>query len=527
MISPREQPRLRDWIGFMSMVVGMFMAILDIQIVSSSIAEIQAGLAASPDEAAWVQTSYLIAEIVMLPLSGWLSRALSTRVLYVGSALGFTLASALCASAHSLGEMILWRALQGFIGGAMIPTVFATAFLMFPPRYRLRVQVLVSLCATLAPTIGPTLGGWLTDSFSWHWVFLVNLVPGVAVAGAVWALMDIDRPDLALLRRLDWIGLVSMAAFLGSLEYVLEEGNRWDWFDDPDIRRFALLSAAGCAVFLWRMLTAEDPLVDLRPLGDRNFLMCYLLMGVIGVGLYGAVYIVPLFFAEVRGFNSYQIGVAMLATGAVQFFTGPISGRVAAHVDMRYMATFGLICFALSCWWMASLTNLSGTWEIVGPQGLRGFALMFLFVPVNQLCFGTLPPHMLKNAAGLFNTMRNLGGAIGIALLGTLLTNRTQFHWLHLAEQVTWSRPSVPGQIAQMTRLLEQKMGPMGAQAVLPELAKLVEREALVQAFNDVLLAMALCFVVAIPLSLLLRRPGPSPSQREAARGEAPREPAH
>lgn len=505
----REHPRPRDWIGFMAMVVGMFMAILDIQIVSSSITEIQAGLAASPDEAAWVQTSYLIAEIVMLPLSGWLSRALSTRVLYVMSALGFTLCSALCASAHSLGEMILWRALQGFIGGAMIPTVFATAFLMFPPRLRLRVQVLVSLCATLAPTIGPTLGGWLTDTFSWHWVFLVNLGPGLIVAVLVWALMDIDRPDLALLKRLDWIGLLSMAAFLGSLEYVLEEGNRWDWFDDPDIRAFAILSAAGGVVFLWRMLTAEDPLVDLRPLGNRNFLMCYLLMGVIGVGLYGAVYVVPLFFSEVRGFSSYQIGVAMLATGVAQFFTGPISGRVAAHVDMRYMATFGLICFAFSCWWLASLTNLSGTWEILGPQALRGFALMFLFVPANQLSFGTLPPHMLKNASGLFNTMRNLGGAIGIALLGTLLTNRTQVHWLHLAENVTWARPMVPGQLARMTQLLEMKLGPSGAQALLPELAQLVQREALVQAFNDVVLVMGLCFVAGIPLTLLLRRPGP------------------
>jgi DHA2 family multidrug resistance protein len=213
----------RDWVGFMSMVLGMFMAILDIQIVSSSITYIQAGLSASLDEAAWVQTSYLVAEIVMIPLSGWLSRALSTRVLYTLSALGFTLFSALCASATSLGEMILWRALQGFIGGAMIPTVFATAFLMFPGRRRTQIQVLISLTATLAPTIGPTLGGWLTEAFSWHWVFLINLPVGLAVAISVWTFIDIDRPEFGLLRRFDYFGLVLMATFLGSLEYVLEE----------------------------------------------------------------------------------------------------------------------------------------------------------------------------------------------------------------------------------------------------------------------------------------------------------------
>lgn len=502
-------PRLRDWLGFMSMVVGMFMAILDIQIVSSSMTEIQAGLSASPDEAAWVQTSYLVAEIVMIPLSGWLSRAFSTRVLYVASALGFTLFSALCASAGSMGEIIVWRALQGFIGGAMIPTVFATAFLMFPGRERMRVQVLVSLCATMAPTIGPTLGGWLTDTFSWHWIFLINLPVGLAVAGAVWALIDIDRPDPSLLQRFDWWGLVLMAAFLGSLEYVLEEGNRWDWFDDRSIQVFALVSTVGGVLFLHRMLTHPEPLVDLRPLRDRNFALCCLLMAVIGVGLYGAVYIVPLFLSQVRQFNSYQIGVAMLATGAVQFVTGPISGRVGSMMDLRRMAALGVVCFGVSCWWLATLTHLSGTWEIMGAQGLRGFALMFLFLPVNQLSLGTLPREMLKNASGLFNTMRNLGGAVGIALLGTLLTTRTHVHWLHLAENVTWSRPAVTQEVTLMTQLFTQKLGPSGAGAVVRELGGLVQREAAVLAFNDVLLVMGLCFFLALPATLLLRRPGP------------------
>jgi DHA2 family multidrug resistance protein len=508
-----ETPGWRVWVGFMSMVVGMFMAILDIQIVSSSITQIQAGLAASPDEAAWVQTSYLVAEIVMIPLSGWLSRALSTRVLYTLSALGFTLFSALCASAGSLGQMILWRALQGFSGGAMIPTVFATAFLVFPGRYLTRIQVLVSLTATIAPTIGPTLGGWLTDTFSWHWVFLVNLPVGLAAAVSVWTFIDIDRPDLGLLRRFDYLGLVLMAAFLGSLEYVLEEGDRDDWFSDSSITFFSVLSAVSAVLFVHRMLTRREPLVDLRLLADRNFALGCLFMGVIGVGLYGAVYIIPLFLAQVRDYDSFEIGKAMFATGITMFFTGPIAGRVSNLIDLRRMTAFGLFVFGLSCWWLARLTSLSGTWEIMGAQSLRGFALMFLFLPVNQLSLGTLPPVALKNASGLFNTMRNLGGAIGIAVLGTLATNRTAVHSLHLHEQVGWGRSAATGALANMTQLLTPAKGAAAPLAALKELALLVQREALTLAYNDVLLVMGLCFFAALPLTFLLKRPRAAPAR--------------
>ncbi|HSU06004.1 MAG TPA: DHA2 family efflux MFS transporter permease subunit, partial [Acetobacteraceae bacterium] len=255
----------------MAMVVGMFMAILDIQIVSASITDIQAGLAASPDEAAWVQTSYLIAEIVMIPLSGWLSRLLSTRILFVLSALGFTVFSLLCAGATNLGAMVVFRAAQGFLGGAMIPTVFATTFLLFPDEQRTRMSVVIGLTATLAPTIGPTLGGWLTENYSWHWLFLINVPVGAAVAAAVWAWLDIDRPDWSLARGFDLTGLLLMAVFLGALEYVLEEGERWDWFQDDTIFWAGLVSGTCGLLFFWRMLTRTDPLVELRAFRNANF----------------------------------------------------------------------------------------------------------------------------------------------------------------------------------------------------------------------------------------------------------------
>ena len=231
---PMRRRRLRDWIGVLAMVVGLFMAIMDVQIVTSSLTQIQGGLSASTDEISWVQTAYLIADVVMVPMSGTLSRLLSTRVLFVIAALGFTAASALCATATSLGQMIVYRAMQGFCGGAITPTVFPVVYTKFRGRQLATVMVIISVILNLSSTLGPTLGGFLTDTFSWHWLFLVNIVPGIVVAAVVWVLIDIDKPDLSLLRDFDLTGLVLMALFLGCLEYALEEGPRWDWLDDDD-----------------------------------------------------------------------------------------------------------------------------------------------------------------------------------------------------------------------------------------------------------------------------------------------------
>ncbi|MDE2575929.1 MAG: DHA2 family efflux MFS transporter permease subunit [Rhodospirillales bacterium] len=499
----------QEWVGFMSMVVGMFMAILDIQIVSASITDIQAGLSASPDEAAWVQTSYLIAEIVMIPLSGWLSRMLSTRVLFAASALGFAAFSLLCATATSLGTMVTYRAMQGFIGGAMIPTVFATSFLMFPPSRRAQMSVVIGLTATLAPTVGPTLGGWITQSFSWHWLFLVNVPVGVAVAAAVWRFIDIDRPEPGMFRRFDWFGLALMAMFLGSLEYVLEEGTRDDWFADASIRWFSLLCAASAIVFFWRMLVRRDPLVELRAFRDANFAFGCLFSAVIGIGLYGAVFVVPLFLARVRGFDSLEIGNTMLVTGLFMFLSAPVAGTLSKYVDDRWMLAFGLALFGGSVWWLAHLTSQSSMWDMMAPQAARGFAMMFLFIPVNQLALGTLPADKLKNASGLYNLMRNLGGAVGLAVIGTIATTRTAIHAQHLAEQVNWSRPNVLKSIYNLTQAFKPIEHGSAQLAAIKQIGMMVQREAMTLAYNDVLMLMALCFLVSVPLTLLLAKPKP------------------
>jgi DHA2 family multidrug resistance protein len=300
------------------MVVGMFMAILDIQIVASSLGEIQGGLSAAPDEIAWVQTSYLIAEGVMIPLSGFLARLLSTRILFVLSAAGFTAASLACAFVDTLEGMIAARALQGFLGGAMIPTVFSSAYLIFPRDRQTTMSAIIGLVATLAPTLGPTLGGWLTTTFSWQWLFLVNLVPGIAVTIGVLSLLDIDRPDWSLLEGFDWLGLLAMAAFLGSLEFVLDEGPDHDWLTDGTVRAFTLLMLVGATLFFWRVLTHFNPIVDLRCFRNRNFAVGSLFSFVLGMGLYGAVFLLPLFLSRVRHYTALDIGWVMAVTGLAQ-----------------------------------------------------------------------------------------------------------------------------------------------------------------------------------------------------------------
>ena len=497
----------REWAGFMAMVVGMFMAILDIQIVSASITEIQAGLAASPDEAAWVQTSYLIAEIVMIPLSGWLSRLLSTRVLFTISALGFTAFSLLCAGATSLGAMVVFRAAQGFIGGAMIPTVFATTFLLFPPEKRNQMSVVIGLTATLAPTIGPTLGGWLTDHYSWHWLFLINVPFGAAVALAVWNWLDIDRPDRSLLHSFDLPGLLLMAGFLGCLEYVLEEGERWDWFQDDTIFWAGIASAICGVLFFWRMLTRRGPLVELRAFANVNFAFGSLFSFVLGTGLYGSIYVLPLFLARVRGYDSLQIGETMFVAGAAMFLSAPVAGTLARYLDMRVMLAIGLIAFGGGLWWMASLTTDSAFWELFWPQALRGASMMFIMLPVNQIALGTLPPEAVKNASGLYNLMRNLGGAVGLAMINTIATSRLALHTVHLQEQVTWSRPGAMQMMQGMENAITGAKGAAAHLSALKLLDQMVQAQALTLTYNDVLMLMAGAFFIVLPLTFLLAKP--------------------
>ncbi|MDF2619592.1 MAG: drug resistance transporter, EmrB/QacA subfamily [Xanthobacteraceae bacterium] len=504
--APRASSEGRRMFAFLCMVFGMFMAILDIQIVSASLAEIQAGLAASADEISWVQTSYLIAEVVMIPLSGFLSRALSTRWLFVASAAGFTLMSFMCATATSIEQMIVYRALQGFLGGGMIPTVFAAAYSVFPREKQPVITPLIGLVATLAPTIGPTIGGYLTDLFSWHWLFLVNIVPGIFVIIATATLVDFDEPDLKLLDRFDWWGLLFMAGFLGSLEFVLEEGPTNDWFEDEAIFVFAIVGAVSSVAFFARVLMAKEPVVDLKAFLNRNFSVGSAFSFVLGIGLYGLTYLYPLYLARVRGYSALMIGETMFVSGLAMFLTAPLAGRLVAKVDPRMMIAFGFGAFAVGTWQMTGMTQDWDFWELLVPQILRGVGLMMAMIPINNISLGTLPPAQLKNASGLFNLMRNLGGAVGLALINTVLNDRWDLHLARLHENVQWASSVAVERLDAMTRSLSM-LGSDAEAAALKRMAGQVRIQAEVMAFSDVFLALTALFVLLLFASPLMSRP--------------------
>ncbi|WP_237477777.1 DHA2 family efflux MFS transporter permease subunit [Lichenibacterium dinghuense] len=497
----------RKLITFIAMVFGMFMAILDIQIVSASLAEIQAGLSASSDEVAWVQTSYLIAEVIMIPLSGILSRAFSTRYLFFASCAGFTAMSFMCSTATDIGQMIVYRALQGFVGGAMIPTVFAAAYTIFPREKQPVVGPMIGLVATLAPTIGPTVGGYLTDLFSWHWLFLVNVGPGIVVSLLAWFLIDFDEPDLSLLDRFDWWGLAGMAAFLGGGEYVLEEGPQHDWFAEQAVAVCAVASVLGAALFFWRAFTAKQPIVDLSAFQNRNFMFGSIFSFVMGIGLYGLTYVYPIFLARVRGYDSLQIGETMFVSGLCMFVAAPVVGRLMGKVDPRLLIAVGFTGFAVGTWMASAITKDWDFWELLVPQMLRGFSLMTAMVPINNVALGTLPPARLKNASGLYNLTRNLGGAVGLAIINTLINDRWDLHLQRLHESVAWGHEAAERTLSALTGAYAG-MGSDAAVAATKRLALIVRGQALVMSLADVFLALTVLFVALAAVTPLMSRPG-------------------
>jgi MFS transporter, DHA2 family, multidrug resistance protein len=504
-----EMTTTQKALAFAAMCVGMFIALLDIQIVSASLRNIGGGLSAGADDTVWVQTSYLIAEIIVIPLSGWLSRVFSTRWLFCISAIGFTGASLLCGFAWNIQSMIVFRALQGFLGGSMIPMVFTSAMGFFSGKHRVIATAAVGSIASLAPTLGPTIGGWITDSYSWQWIFLINVVPGTLVAVAVPLLVKgFDKPNLGLLRGADYLGMALLALALGCLEYTLEEGPRWDWFSDHIILVNAWIAGLAGVGFVWRCLTFAQPVVDLRALKDRNFALGCFFSFVTGIGLFATIYLMPLFLSTIRHFSALQIGLAVFSTGIGQMFSIPIYVYMASRFDLRWLLMFGLALFALSMWNFSPITNDWGPGQLLTPQLMRGFAQSFTVGPAVTLTLGGLAPARLKFASGLFNLMRNLGGAIGIAGCATILNDRTNLHFLRLAEHLNSSNAALENILARaggsfgvlQNGPAEAQLGPMKL------LWNAALSEAYVQSFSDVYLVIMWCFIAAAVLVPLMRK---------------------
>jgi DHA2 family multidrug resistance protein len=491
---------------FVLMAFGMFMALLDTQIIASSIAEIQSGLAATADEISLIQTSYLIAEVIMIPMSGWLSRMLSTRWLFTISAAGFTLASLLCATAQSIESMVIYRALQGFLGGAMIPTVFATGFVLFTGPKQAKIPAILGLTATLAPVLGPTIGGVITDYLSWRWIFFINIVPGLLITFMVPRLVKIDRPDLNLAKHFDFIGALFLALFLGCLQYVLDEGARRGWMEDNTLFLLAIVSGVSGVLFVTRSLTNHEPIVDLTAFKDRNFLIGCLLSFIVGIGLYGTTYLTPVFLGHLRGYSALQIGTTVFIVGVFQIMATPLTVILRDRLGVKVLLLIGFGVFGISCLAFGQIDATWGKEQLWLPQALRGFATMFCIVPVTAIALSTLSPEELKGASGLYNLMRNLGGAIGLALINTnLFYNRLTLHYNQLLEHLNIAGSHANAQLDALTQYLGARITDpdLAARAALKLVSNLTRREALVIGFTDVYFWMALVFffgVLLIPL---------------------------
>jgi MFS transporter, DHA2 family, multidrug resistance protein len=509
---PATSVWLCSLLPFVVMCFGGFMALLDIQIVASSLQQIGGGLSAAQDQIAWVQTAYLIAEIVVIPLSGWLTRVFSTRWLFTASAAGFTAASLLCGLAWNIESMIVFRALQGLLGASMIPIVFTSSFYYFEGPRRVYSAAVIGTIASVAPTLGPVIGGWITDTLNWHWLFYVNLLPGVAITILGALLVSIDEPDLKLLKGADYPGIALMAIALGTLEYVLEEGSRWNWFDDATIRGCSWVVAIAGILFVIRSLTFARPVVDLRALGNRNFALGCFLSFVTGIGIFSTIYLTPLFLGYVRGFSAWQTGVAIFSTGAASLVGVPVYILLARKFDTRWLMMFGLALFGFSMWSFGFITHDWGGDQLLLPQILRGFPQVFAVAPAVTLGLGSLPPERLKYASGLFNMMRNLGGAVGIAVCGAILNTRTNFHFDGIAYHLTPAN----GAMTRMVDGIAQRYGAIpgspeaGHLAALKALWHLAYREASTLAFADAFHAIMLAFIVATLLVPLLRQVTPA-----------------
>lgn len=506
---PSSEPAagVRAWAGFTFMCVGMFMAILDVQIVATSLPTIQAALRIPADRMVWIQTAYLTAEIVAIPLTGWLTGALGMRRLFVTAVGLFTAASLGCAFSGSFESLIAWRVIQGFSGGVLIPIVFSAVFLLFPERVQGTATTIAGVAAVLAPTVGPIVGGWVTQAYSWHWLFLINIVPGAVAAIAVGVLLRgnraTDRQGAG--RTIDLPALLLLAAALVALQLGLKDAPGDGW-TAPRVAGLLGVSVVTGAAFIVRTWRAAAPLVELRCMVDRNFAIGSVLSFVLGFGLFGSTYLMPFFLGLVREHGSLRIGEIMLVTGIAQLLTAPVAVWAERHFDARWLTAFGFALFATGLLMSARQTAGTDFREMIAPQVVRGVAIMFCLLPPTRMALGRLPPHLVADGSGLFNLMRNLGGAVGLALVDTVIFSRAETEGRGIAARLQAGDVDTAVTIGiPRDSFLEQRGQPID-DFTREMLRPLIEKASLVPAVNAAWLLCGLLTAVALVAIVWVRR---------------------
>lgn len=497
------------WIALVAVMLGTVLEVLDISVVNVAIPDMMGNLGATLDQIGWVSTGYIIANVIVLPLTGWLSTRFGRRNYLAASMVLFTVASFFCGTSRSLNELVFFRILQGTGGAALLSTAQATLLEIFPPEQVGMVQGIFSLGVVMAPTIGPTLGGWITDNYSWPWVFFINLPIGaIATVLTLAYIKDSTHQERSNKAKVDVIGIVFLAIGLGCLQTILERGNREGWLDSSFIVWLSVFAALGMLAFVIWELHVPDPAVNLRILKSRRFAAGAVFAVILGFGLYGGVFILPIFLQSIRHFTAQQTGLVLLPGGVATGIFAMVVGRTVNRLDHRLYLVFGTVCVVLSMLMLHTMTLDTGPEHLFWPLVTRGVGLGCLFVPLTLATLSGLKGKDIAYGTGLFNLSRQLGGSVGIAFLSTVVDHRTAFHRAMLVEHIN---PYNPGLIIRM-RALEQGMLAKGAAPSVAHLRALaivdrtVEAQASVLAYQDGFLIIALIFAFALPLLLFFKK---------------------
>jgi DHA2 family multidrug resistance protein len=497
------------WMAVVGSTLGAFMAVLNIQIVNASLADIQGAIGAGIDDGGWISTAYLVAEIVVIPLTGWLARVFSIRIYLLVNAILFLVFSGACAFAQNLEQMIILRAIQGFCGGVLIPMAFTIIITLLPKPKQPVGLALFALSATFAPAIGPTIGGYLTENWGWQYIFYVNLVPGALMVAMLWGSLERAPMQLGQLKQGDWPGIATMAIGLGALQTVLEEGNKDDWFGSPFILRLSVVAAVALTLFLWIELRSARPLLNLRLLARRNFGFGIVANVLLGLALYGSVFILPVYLARIQGYNAEQIGFVLAWTGLPQLVLIPLVPKIMKRFDARLVVAVGFGLFAASNFMNVSMTADYAADQLFWPNIVRAIGQALVFAPLSAVATAGIEAENAGSASALFNMMRNLGGAVGIALLQTFLTKREQFHSNVLMHSVSLFDEATRSRIDQLTHyfLAHGVSDPSAAaHAAIVAIGHSVQKQAYVMAFSDAFYLLGAALLVALVASLLLKK---------------------
>jgi DHA2 family multidrug resistance protein len=497
------------WIAVIAAMIGSFMAILNIQITNASLLNIEGGIGTGVDNGSWISTSYLIGEIIVIPLTDFLSRVFSFRRYMLASAALFAAFSVACAFTHDLPSMIAMRGLQGFAGGVLIPMAFTLVLTKLPKPQQPIGLAIFALSVTFAPAIGPTIGGYLTENYGWRTIFFVNVIPTAVMVSALYLTLERQPMQLKLLKEGDWTGILTMAIGLSALQSVLEEGNKDDWFSSPFIVRLAVIAVVSLSLFVWIELTIEKPLIRLRLLKGRNFGFGTIALTMLGFALFGSVYILPAYLGQAQGYNAEQIGAVLAWTGLPQLLLIPLVPKLMQRFDTRTIAFIGLSIFAYSCFMNIAMSPDYAGDQLWIPNIVRAIGQAMVLTPLTSVTTSEIAPQDAAAASGISNMLRNLGGAIGTAVLATVITKREQFHSNIIGQSVTPGREEVRERIAEMTGYFQAHgvSDPATAhhQAIIA-LGNAIKHQALVMGFSDTFGVIGVVLVIAAVAVLFTRK---------------------